>query len=124
MCAIDRFSKYAWLVLLKDRRGISIVNTFQEIISKRCKPNKIWVDQGDEFYNNISERFLKIHNIEMHSIYNEVKSVVAERFIRTFKTRFLSTLKLFQKMFILILMLNTMKILMKKILILKLVIMS
>ena len=124
MCAIDRFSKYAWLVLLKDRRGISIVNTFQEIISKRRKPNKIWVDQGDEFYNNISERFLKIHNIEMHSIYNEVKSVVAERFIRTFKTRFLSTLKLFQKMFILILMLNTMKILMKKILILKLVIMS
>ena len=124
MCAIDRFSKYAWLVLLKDRRGISIVNAFQKIISKRPKPNKIWVDQGDECYNNISERFLKIHNIEMHSIYNEVKSVVAERFIRTFKTRFLSTLKLFQKMFILILMLKKMKILMKKILILKLVIMS
>ena len=41
LCAIDLFSKYAWVVPLKDKRGISIINSFQKIISKGCKPNKI-----------------------------------------------------------------------------------
>ena len=48
LCAIDLFSKYAWVVPLKDKRGITIVNAFQKIISKGRKPNKIWVDQGHE----------------------------------------------------------------------------
>ena len=81
------FSKYAWDVPLKDKRRITIVNAFQEIISKGRKPNKIWVDQGGEFYNKIFKRFLKINNIKMYSSYNEGKSVVAERFIRTFKNK-------------------------------------
>ena len=46
LCAIDLFSKYVWVVPSKDKRGISIVNAFQKIISERRKPNKIWVDQG------------------------------------------------------------------------------
>ena len=47
------FSKYAWVVLLKDKNGNSIVNAFQKILDKSgCKPNKIWVDKGSEFYNN------------------------------------------------------------------------
>ena len=41
MCEIDIFSKYVWVVSLKDKRGISIVNAFRKIISKGCKPNKI-----------------------------------------------------------------------------------
>ena len=41
LCAIDLFSKYAWVVPLKDKRGISIVNAFQKIISEGRKPNKI-----------------------------------------------------------------------------------
>ena len=86
LCAIDLFSKYAWVVPLKDKRGISIVNAFQKIISKR-KPNKTWVNQGGEFYNVLSKRFLKINNIEMYSTYNEGKSLVAERFIRTLKNK-------------------------------------
>ena len=45
------------------------------------------VDQGGEFYNNLFKRFLKINNIEMYSTYNEGKSVVAERFIRTLKNK-------------------------------------
>ena len=83
LCAIDLFSKYAWLIPVKDKRGASIVNGFQKIISKGRKPNKIWVDQGSEFYNNSFKDFLKINNIEMYSTYNEGKSVVAERFIKT-----------------------------------------
>ena len=52
LCVIDLFSKYAFVVLLKDKKGISIVNAFQSILSKsKRKPNKIWVDKGYEFYN-------------------------------------------------------------------------
>ena len=87
MCAVHLFSKYAWALPLKDRRGNTIVNAFQKIISKGRKSNKIWVDQGSKFYNNLLKRLLKINSIEMYLTYNEGKSVVAERFIRTLKNR-------------------------------------
>ena len=86
--AIDIFSKCAWVVPLKNKRGISIVNAFQKIISKGRKPNKIWVDQGSEFYNQSFKDFLKINNMEMYWTYSEGKSVVAERFIKTLKNKF------------------------------------
>ena len=82
------FSKYAWVIPIKDKKGASIVNAFRKILSdSNRKPNKIWTDQGSEFYNNSFKNFLKINNIEMYSTYNEGKSVVAERFIRTIKTK-------------------------------------
>ena len=87
LCAIDLFSKYAWVIPLKDKKGTSIVNAFQKIILERRKPNKICVDQSSEFYNQSFKDFLKINNIEMYSIFNERKSVVAERFIRTLKNK-------------------------------------
>ena len=87
LCAIDLFSKYAWVIPLKDKKGTTIVNAFQKIISKKRKSNKIWVDQGSEFYNQSFEDFLKINNIEMYSTFNEGKSVVAERFIKTLKNK-------------------------------------
>ena len=68
-------------------KGTSIVSAFKKIISKERKPNKIWVDQGSEFYNNAFKDFLKINNIEMYSTYNEGKSVVAGRFARTLKNK-------------------------------------
>ena len=89
LCAIDLFSKYAWVISLKDKNGVSIVNAFQKILgssnrseakSKGCKPNKIWVDQGSQFYNNSFKYFLKINNIEIYSTYNEGKSIVVEIF--------------------------------------------
>ena len=53
LCVIDIFSKYAWVVPLKDKKGISIANAFQKILDKsERKPYKIWVDKGSEFYNN------------------------------------------------------------------------
>ena len=67
LCAIDLFSKYAWVVPLKDKKGTTIVNAFQKIISKGRKPNKIWVDQGSKFYNIFFKDFLKTNNIEMSS---------------------------------------------------------
>ena len=50
--AIDLFSKYVWAVPTKDKKGTNTVNAFQKISSKGRKPDKIWVDQGSEFYNN------------------------------------------------------------------------
>ena len=64
LCAIDLFSKSAWVVPLKDKKRSSIVNEFQKIISKGRKTNKIWVEQGSEFYNNSFKDFLKINNIQ------------------------------------------------------------
>ena len=53
LCVIDIFSRYAWVIPLKDKKGISIVNGFQKIINNlKRKPNKIWVDKGSKFYNN------------------------------------------------------------------------
>ena len=57
LCVIDIFSKYAWIVPLKDKKGVSIVNAFQKMLKgANCKPNKIWVDKGREFYNNSFEK--------------------------------------------------------------------
>ena len=54
LCAIDLFSKYAWVVPLRDKIVVSIVNAFQKIISEGRKLNKIWVDEGGEFLITIS----------------------------------------------------------------------
>ena len=82
LCAIDFFSKYGWVVPLKDKKA------FQKILdSSKRKPNKIWIDQDSEFYNNLFKDFLKENNIKIYSTYNEGKSVVAERFIKTLKNK-------------------------------------
>ena len=98
LCAIDLFSKYAFVIPLKDKKGISIVNAFSKIIKQSnrraegtsaqyVKPNKIWVDQGSEFYNRVFKKWLPDNDIMMYSTFNEGKSVVAERFIRTLKNK-------------------------------------
>ena len=60
LCAINLFSRYAFVVPLKDKKGSSIVDAFQSILNKsKRKPNKIWVDQGSKFYNNNFTKWLK-----------------------------------------------------------------
>ena len=88
LCVIDIFSKYAWVVPLKDKKCVSIINAFQIILDESgCKPNEIWVDKGRKFYNNSFWKWLKENDIEIYSIHNEEKSIVAERFIITLKTK-------------------------------------
>ena len=88
LCVIDIFSKYAWVVPLKDKKGISIVKAFQSILKQsNRKPNKIWVDKGSEFYNAYFKKWLRDNNIVMYSAQNEGKSLVTERFIRTLKSK-------------------------------------
>ena len=60
------FNKYAWVIPLKDKRGITIVNAFQEVLDRwDRKPNKIWVDKGSEFYNTSFKIWLKDNDIEL-----------------------------------------------------------
>ena len=60
LCVIDIFNKYAWVILLKDKKGVSIVNAFQKVLDNlERKPNQIWVDKGSEFYNSSFKKWLK-----------------------------------------------------------------
>ena len=87
-CVLDIFSKYAWVIPLKDKRGITITNAFQKMLDEsNWKPNKIWVDKGSKFYNRSMKSLLVKNDIEMHSTHNEGKYVVAEKFIRTLKNK-------------------------------------
>ena len=87
-CVIDIYSKYAWVISLKDKKGITITNAFQKILKEsNRKPNKIWVDKGSEFYNRSIKSWLEKDDIGMYSTHNEGKSVIAERFIRTLKNK-------------------------------------
>ena len=83
LCVIDIFSKYVWVVPLKDKKSISIVKAFQSILKQsNRKPNKIWVDKGSYF-----KKWLRDNGLVIYSTHNEGKSVVAERFIRTLKNK-------------------------------------
>ena len=88
LCVIDIFSEYAWVVPLKDKKGISIVKAFQIILKQsNSKPNKIWVDKGFEFYNAYFKKWLRDNDTVMYLTHNEGNSVAAERFIRTLKSK-------------------------------------
>ena len=88
LCVIDLFSRYSWVISLKNKKGDSIVEGFKSILKNSDrKPNERWVDHGKEFYNNKFKNFLKNNDIEMYSTHNEGKSVVAERFLKTLKNK-------------------------------------
>ena len=83
LCVIDIFSKYAWVISLKDKTYITITNASQKILDESGrKLNKIWVDKDCKFYNRSMKLWLQDNDIEIYSTFNEGKSVVAERFIR------------------------------------------
>ena len=80
------FSKYTWVIPLKDQKGITITNAFQKTLNKsNSKRNKILADKGSEFHNRSLKSWLEKIAIEMYSTHNEEKSVTPERFIRTLK---------------------------------------
>ena len=66
-----------------------ITNAFQKNLDESEKPksNKVWIDKGSEFYNRSIKSWLQGNNIETYSAYNEGKSIVAQRFIRSLKNK-------------------------------------
>ena len=92
LCVFDIYSKYARVIPLKDKKGITFTNAFQKIFNEfHRRPNKIWVDKGSTFYNRSMKSGLEKSDIEMYSTHNEGKSVVATRFIRTLKKKIINT---------------------------------
>ena len=88
LCVIDIFSKYAWIIPLKDKKDIAITNAFQKILDEsNLKPKNIWVDKLSEFCNRLVKSWLQKNSIEMYSTHKERKSVIAERIIRTLKDK-------------------------------------
>ena len=87
LCVIDVSTKYAWVKPLRNEKGKTVLNAFIEIVNEsNCKPNKLWVDQGREFYNKLMQEWLD-SNVLMYSAHNEGKSVITERFIKTLKAK-------------------------------------
>ena len=73
---IDVFSKYALVIPLKDKKGITITNDFQKILNESRKPNKISVDKFSKFYNRSMKSWSGKNDIEMYSTHNEGNSVI------------------------------------------------
>ena len=88
-------SKYTSVIPLRDKKGITITNDLQKILDEsNCKQNKILVNK---VYNRSTKLWLEKNVIEMYLTHNEGKSVVAERFIRTFKDKIYKFMTLISK---------------------------
>ena len=81
LAVIDVFSKYGWLIPLKDKTGKSVALALETILEER-KPEKMWVDKGKEFYNKDVKDSMKLYSTE-----NEEKSSVVKRWIRSMKDK-------------------------------------
>ena len=82
LCVIDVFIIYACVKPIKDKNSKTLLNAFIEIVNEsNRKPEKLWVDQGREFYNKLLQEWLGNNDILMWSIHNGGKSVTAERFL-------------------------------------------
>ena len=67
LCVIDIFSKYAWVIFLKDKKGMTITNDFQAILDEsNCQTNEIFIDKGSKVYNRSLKSWLKTNDIEIH----------------------------------------------------------
>jgi transposase InsO family protein len=87
LVCIDVFSKYAWVVPLKNKTGPALVEAFKIILASGRKPEKIMTDQGTEFLNRHFRALMKEEDIELYNTYNETKASIVERLIRTLKTK-------------------------------------
>ena len=88
LTCIDVFSKYAWVVPLKDKTGGTLVQAFREILTSGRKPLRLQTDKGTEFKNRSVQKLLREEKIEFFTTENEdIKAAVVERFNRTLKER-------------------------------------
>ena len=87
LMVLDLFSKYGWIVPLKDKKGDTVTKAFKTIFKEGRKPQYLWTDKGKEYYNKYLKELLKKDNITLYSTENEEKSSVCERWNRTIKTK-------------------------------------
>ena len=87
LMVLDVFSKYGWIVPLKDKKGETVTEAFKMIIKEGRKPEYLWTDKGKEYYNKHLKDLLEKNKITLHSTENEEKSSVCERWNRTIKSK-------------------------------------
>ena len=86
LTVIDVFSKYGWIVALKDKKTESVSLAFDRIFKKsKRKPEKLLTDKGSEFISKHFKEFLKKNNIKLYHTENEEKSSIVERWNKTMK---------------------------------------
>ena len=84
---LDVFSKYGWIVPLKDKKGETVAEALKTILKEGRKPEYLWTDKGKEYYNKHMTDLLEKNKITLYSTENEEKSSVCERWNRTIKTK-------------------------------------
>ena len=84
---LDLFSKYGWIVPLKDKKGETVTEAFKTIFKEGRKTQYLWTNKGKDYYNRDSKELLQKHNITLYSTENEEESSVCERWYRTIKTK-------------------------------------
>lgn len=87
LTCIDIFSKYAWVIPLKNKTGISLTKAFKQILKSGRRPLKLQTDKGSEFFNRNVKQFLEQHHIHLFATHDETKASIVERFNRTFKEK-------------------------------------
>ena len=87
LLVIDTFSKYGWIIPLKNKQAKTVIEAFKSIFKEGRKPEKLWTDKGSEFTNKYVKGLLKSYLIELYNTENEEKSSIAERWIRTMKDK-------------------------------------
>jgi hypothetical protein len=81
-------SRYAWVVSLKDKTGKTLKDAFQVIFKSGRPPIRFPKDKGTEFTNRVFQMFLKEHDVDFFTTYNEeTKASIVERFNRTLKIK-------------------------------------
>ena len=84
---LDAFSKYGWIVPLKNKKGENVTQAFKTIFKEGRKPQYLWTDKGKEYYNKNMKELLEKNGITLYSTENEEKSSVCERWNRTIKSK-------------------------------------
>lgn len=88
LTVVDVFTRYAWAKPMRSKTAIDTYAAFISIVEESGrKPEKIWVDQGKEFYNSIFNKWMAANAAVMYSTFGESKSVIVERFNKTLKTK-------------------------------------
>ena len=87
LTCIDVFSKFAWVVAIKNKKATTVRDAFSRIIGDR-KPNYLQTDKGSEFINETFQKFLRECDIKFYTSQNDdIKCAIIERFHRTLKAR-------------------------------------
>lgn len=87
LTAIDIFSKFAWAVPIKTKKGKDVTRAMSSILDTSPVPRNIHSDMGKEFYNAEFQQLMQRYGINHYSTFSTKKAAIVERFNRTLKNK-------------------------------------